>query len=90
MLELGNSRAKVSHVRTHLLETQALQVVPSTQTLRLVIKEELHMRFRASFGAKVMYNDPTYDEKRLWISRLLAQLYLEGAVIISLDESSFK
>ena len=37
-----------------------------------------------------MYNDPLYDEKRLWISRLLAQLYLEDAVIISLDESSFK
>lgn len=38
----------------------------------------------------VRYLDPTYNEKRLWVSRLLAQFHKEGAVIISIDESNFR
>ena len=36
------------------------------------------------------YTDPTFDEKRLWISRLLAQFIVEGAIIVSIDESSIR
>ena len=38
----------------------------------------------------VRYLDPTYNEKRLWVSRLLAQFHKEDAVIISIDESNFR
>lgn len=87
---LGNSSAKIAKVHSYLQQQNTLPVVPSRSVVQHIITKELGMRYRASLGAKVMYNDPTYDEKRLWVSRLLAQLHLEGAVIISLDESSFK
>ena len=38
----------------------------------------------------VRFLDPTYNEKRLWVSRLLAQFLLEGDLIISIDESNFR
>jgi hypothetical protein len=40
--------------------------------------------------ANTKYRDPDYNEKRLWVCRLLAQFMIEDAVIISLDESNFK
>jgi hypothetical protein len=33
------------------------------------------------------YNDPTFDAKRTWVSRLLAQFLGDDALIISIDES---
>ena len=38
----------------------------------------------------VRYLDPTYNDKRVWVSRLLAQFMFENAVIISVDESNFR
>ena len=40
--------------------------------------------------AKISYNDVEFDEKRVWVSRLLAQFMFSGVIIISIDESSFK
>ena len=41
-------------------------------------------------AAKIRYNDVGFDEKRVWVSRLLAQFICSGVIIISIDESSFK
>ena len=48
------------------------------------------MRFRAVNAAKIKYNDTDFDEKRLWVSRLLAQFMMADVLILSIDESSFK
>ena len=48
------------------------------------------MRFRAANAAKIKYNDTDFDEKRVWVSRLLAQFMMADVLIISIDESSFK
>jgi hypothetical protein len=40
--------------------------------------------------ANVKYSEVHYNEKRLWICRLLAQLLLEDVIIISVDESNFR
>jgi len=40
--------------------------------------------------ANSKYNDPTYDEKRKWISRLLSWFYLNNYLIVSVDESNFR
>jgi hypothetical protein len=38
----------------------------------------------------VRYQDPTFDHNRLWVSRLLSQFLLDGALIISIDESHIR
>jgi len=48
------------------------------------------MSFRCANAANIKYNDTSYDEKRVWVSRLLAQFLMADVVIISIDESSFK
>ena len=63
---------------------------PSTSKLRKILREDFQLRFRISNAAKIKYNDVNYDEKRVWVSRLLAQFMFSGVVIISIDESSFK
>lgn len=58
--------------------------------IRKLLRKHFHLRFKAMPAAMVRYHDPLYNEKRVWVARLLAQLYNEGAIIISLDESNFR
>ena len=41
-------------------------------------------------SSMLKYRDPSYDSKRLWISRLLTQFLHDDVIIVSLDESSFR
>ena len=49
-----------------------------------------HLKFSRTQKSKLKYRDPNLDTKRQWVSRLLAQFMLERAIIISIDESSFR
>lgn len=64
--------------------------VPSLTSIEIILKKHFHLRYKASKPAMVKYIDPTYNERRLWVSRLLAQFFKEEAVIISIDESNFR
>jgi len=55
-----------------------------------VLRQDLNLRFLRYDSAMVRYQDPTYDHKRLWVSRLLSQFLLDGALIISIDESHIR
>ena len=55
-----------------------------------VLHDDLHLSFRRYDPAMVRYQDPTFDNKRLWVSRLLAQFLIDGALIISIDESHIR
>lgn len=46
--------------------------VPCLSSLRRVLKEHFHLRFGKSLAANIKYRDPEYNEKRLWVSRLLS------------------
>lgn len=48
------------------------------------------MKFTKFPSALLRYNDPTYDPKRLWVSRLLTLFMMDDFYIISIDESNFK
>ena len=54
------------------------------------MKETFQLKYKSLEKANVKYRDPLYNEKRLWVSRLLAQFLIEDAVIISIDESNFR
>ena len=46
--------------------------VPSTRSIGYMLKKHFHLRFKSQSPAIVKYIDPTYNERRLWASRLLA------------------
>ena len=64
--------------------------VPSVATLLKILKAKFAMRYGKSQAANVKYRDPTFNERRLWVSKLLAQFLMEDAVIISVDECNFR
>ena len=37
-----------------------------------ILKEDFGLRFRPNNAAHIKYNDTDFDEKRRWVSRLLA------------------
>jgi hypothetical protein len=54
------------------------------------LKSTFHLHYGKSDPAATKYRDPLYDEKRLWVSRLLAQFMHEEALIVSVDESNIR
>lgn len=64
--------------------------VPSLPTLSKILKKHFLQRFRRREPIKYKYRDPSFDEKRRWTCRLLAQFLHDGALIISVDESHFR
>lgn len=77
-------------LRKHLLTKLPSQKVPSLTTLRRVLKEHFKLKYGRLDKINLKYRDPTYNEKRLWVARLIAQFLFEDAVVISVDESNFK
>ena len=55
-----------------------------------MLHDDFQLKYRLTKAANVKYNDSDYDDKRRWISRLLAQFVKAGVIIVSIDESSFK
>lgn len=58
--------------------------------LGTILRNDFHLRYRRLDGATVRYQDPTFDCKRQWVSRVLAQFLSDGAIIISIDESHIR
>ena len=48
------------------------QPVPHVTTIGTMLKRHFHLRYKAVSPALVRYIDPTYNERRLWLARLLA------------------
>jgi len=40
--------------------------------MQKILIQDFGLRYRATNAANIKYNDPDFDEKRLWVSRLLA------------------
>ena len=66
------------------------ELVPSTVTLRKIMKKEFNLKYKRVEKANAKYRDPSFNEKRLWISRLVAQFIKEEVILISIDESNFR
>ena len=55
-----------------------------------MIHNSFDLRYKSLKSQNIRYNDKEFNEKRLWISRLLAQLVREEVLILSIDEAGFK
>jgi hypothetical protein len=77
-------------IRSKLLNRLPEEQVPTPLVIRNIMKQTFNLKYKTVEKANTKYRDPDYNEKRIWVCRLLAQFMAEDAVIISLDESNFK
>jgi hypothetical protein len=54
------------------------------------MKEHFMLKFKRLDKANTKYRDATYNDKRVWVSRLMAQFLMEDSIIICIDESNFR
>jgi len=80
----------IRSLRKALVDESGGRYIPSYATLRLIVREKFSLRYQRLNLACFKYADPSFDEKRLWVSRLLAQFFYENVFIVSIDESCFK
>jgi hypothetical protein len=78
-------------IRNEVLKKLPADAVPSSMVVRKIMRDTFHLKFKTLEKANLKYRDPLYNEKRLWVSRLLGQFILEeDTVIVSIDESNFR
>jgi hypothetical protein len=87
---IGLPHLTASKVLSSLRSQNELLRCPGLSTVRKILMEDFQLRFRAANAANIKYNDVSFDDKRVWVSRLLSQFLLAGVVVVSIDESSFK
>ena len=63
---------------------------PSLGTISVMLRSSFCLQFNKFNPANARYKDPRYDEKRLWVSRLLTYMMMTKMVIVSIDESNFR
>lgn len=76
------------HIRQNLPKT--LKKAPSTSYIREILRDHFKLEYKKFKSANYKYRDPSFNEKRLWVSRILASFLYHNAIIISLDESGFR
>jgi hypothetical protein len=86
----GIYNTKLSHLRSHIAKALPAKPPPCESTLSIILKKTFHLKYKKLNPANYRYRDPTYNEKRLWVSRLMAHFILDGWLIVSIDESSLK
>jgi hypothetical protein len=72
------------------LKSRKLPRLPKYNTVRTILRDHFGLRYKKVDAASSRYNDVTFDEKRQWISRILAQFFTEDVILISIDEANFK
>ena len=65
-------KMNLKELRMFLLQHLEAARVPSMPIISKIIKEDFHLKNATYKGSMYKYQDPSYNEKRLWISRLLA------------------
>ena len=63
---------------------------PAHSTLQNIMQTVFHQHYKKDDPACVRYRDSIYNSKRLWISRLIAQLMHDEVIILSVDESNIR
>jgi len=77
-------------LRSYISKAIPTSTPPCESTLSIILKETFHLKYKKLNPANYKYRDPTFNEKRLWISRLLANFLLDGWLIVSIDESNLR
>ena len=77
LTRIYSPKMTVRHVRQELdKELGATARVPSLEVLRLILKDTFFLKHATCKGDHYRYNDSTWDTKRLWVCRILAQFLM--------------
>jgi hypothetical protein len=77
-------------LRSYIGKALTTAVPPCESTLSLILKNTFHLKYKKLNPGNYRYRDPTFNEKRLWVCRLLAHFILDGWLIVSIDESNLR
>lgn len=86
----GIYQVKVKDLHSHLRSELPQSKVVSNFTILRILREEFKLHYGHLDKANLKYRDPTYSDKRLWTSRLLAWFLSSEYLVISIDESNFR
>jgi hypothetical protein len=64
--------------------------VPGNSTLSKILRNDFRLSYRRLSHVNIRYRDPDYDDKRLWIARLMTQFIHDKILVICVDESNFR
>lgn len=68
----GYYNIKLKTLRQYLLDKLPAEQVPALSTISLILRNTFQLKNEPFSGSQYKYCDPTFGEKRLWVSRLLA------------------
>ena len=87
----GIYKTRIQHLRDFIQQQLPLYTkAPAHATLQKILRNVFHQHFKRDDLACVRYRDTIYNNKRLWISRIIAQLMHDDVVIVSIDESNIR
>ena len=81
-------KISATKLKQHLNLEMPLQRSPGVSTIQRILRNTFGLGYKQSNMSKFRYRDPSYNEKRLFISRLMGQFLHDKVVIISVDETS--
>ena len=55
-----------------------------------MLKKHFHLYYKRFKTANYKYKDPSFNEKRVWVCRILTQFLSDKAMVICLDETGFR
>jgi hypothetical protein len=87
----GLHQLTIQQVRSYIAESQIPGLkVPCKETVSMILKEQFLLRHVKYDGAIARYRDPLYNDRRIWLARILTQLICEDVLIVSIDETHFR
>jgi len=90
LLERGIHRLTLKKVKSFVVARLPALARIHLKEISHVLKHQHFLRMERLNPATFRYRDPFYDEKRLWFCRLVTQFVLDGALVVSIDETHFR
>ena len=80
----------VKKIQDKLTAITHLSRVPSLPIIQKILHESFELKHALIKPENIRYNDSSLNDKRLWVARLLTQLFKDDVILISIDESGFQ
>ena len=81
----------IKQIREYIGQAQIPNLkVPGKDTVSMILKEKFLLRHVKYDGSIARYRDPLYNDRRIWLARIMTQLICEDVLIVSIDETHFR
>ncbi len=86
----GFANITVSKIQQHVNSSHPNKRYFGKRTIWEALHKNFGLKFRKFNQKGQKYEDVEFEERRIWVSRLLGAFTMEETLIISIDESSFR